>query len=107
MPRATASNCSRCVGVARWAPARQNGDQAFPGESLQGLADWRTPEAIGGGEHLLGKNVARPQAKRDDLLLDDAVCLLGQRLQRLPGFTRFASRTRGITQRCLSVFRDT
>ena len=61
--------------------ARQNGDQAFAREPLQGFADRRAADLEPGRQHLLGQDVARLEPQRDDLLLDHAIGLLGQRLR--------------------------
>src|SRR5262249_55661599 len=58
-------------------------DQPFAGEPLQRFAHRRAAELVGGRQHLLGHELAGLEAQRDDLLLDDAIGLLGQSLRRL------------------------
>ena len=116
MPRAISSNCARCsllgalgAGAAQQALdlaphlehqeltaridigdenalARQDGDQPLARQPLQGFADRRAADLKAADSILLGENVAGLEPQRDDLLLDQPISLLGERVARYDRF---------------------
>ncbi len=59
---------------------RHHLDQPVIEQAVDRLPDRRAADARGGGDGLLGDHRARLELERDDLLLDQAVSLLGERL---------------------------